>query len=184
MAVESIRPADDDDAAPPGGVVKFREVELEFRTIPEARRLATLIAHAFPEPERVEIGLAELLINAVEHGNLGITYDEKSALLDRGELGHEIDRRASRPELAARRVRVTVSRLTDRIVAAIEDEGSGFDWRAYLERDPPPSLDPNGRGIMIAREVSFDRLAYNERGNVVTAEVELDPVSRTRAKRA
>lgn len=181
MAVESIRPAEDDVAS--GAVVESREVEFEFRTIREARRLATSIARAFPEPGRVEVGLCELLINAVEHGNLGITYHEKSALLDRGDLAHEIDRRASQPELASRRVRVTVFRMADRVVASIEDEGSGFDWRTYLERDPAPSLDPNGRGIQIAREMSFDRMAYNERGNVVTAEVELNPVSGMRAKR-
>lgn len=157
--------------------------EFEFRTIREGRSLAATLSRSFPDPERVEVGLTELLVNAVEHGNLGITYDEKSTLLDRGDLGGEIERRASQPELASRRVRVRVWRTADRIVTAIADEGSGFDWRAFLKRAAEP-LDSNGRGILIAREMSFDRLVYNEQGNVVTAEVEITPVSRTRAKGA
>ena len=42
-----------------------------FRTLDEAKNLAAYIANCFPEPERAIYGLHELLINAVEHGNLG-----------------------------------------------------------------------------------------------------------------
>jgi anti-sigma regulatory factor (Ser/Thr protein kinase) len=156
--------------------------EFECRTVCEARRLAAVLARFYPDPDRVEIGLAELLINAVEHGNLGITYEEKAALLARGGLGHEIERRASRPELAARRVRAKVWQTADRLVTAIADEGAGFDWRAFLDGHRTEPDHANGRGLMIAREFCFDRVMFNELGNVVTAEVELTPVSRTRIK--
>lgn len=188
MEPTRLRRADDEDVTSPPASrespTPFAMGEFEFRTIGEGRSLATLLARAFPDPERVEIGLTELLVNAVEHGNLGITGDEKCALLERGELGIEIERRLAQPELSARRVRVTVWRTDETIVAAIADEGSGFDWHEWIDRDAPESLslDPNGRGILIARALSFDRLDYNERGNVVTAAVELTPMSGTRAK--
>ena len=50
-----------------------------FRTLDEARHLAALLAKSCPEPEHKTRGLSELLVNAVEHGNLGITYQEKAA---------------------------------------------------------------------------------------------------------
>jgi hypothetical protein len=43
-----------------------------FQTLQEANLLANSFAHACPKPEKVILGLSELFINAVEHGNLGI----------------------------------------------------------------------------------------------------------------
>lgn len=143
----------------------------EVRTLPEAKHLATLLAMAHPDPERVVIGLTELLVNAVEHGNLGITYEEKAALLERGGFEREIERRLALPALAGRRVKVTFRREADRLTTSIEDEGEGFDWRPYLDPDPERSLDVNGHGIAIARGVCFDEIAYLGRGNVVVATV-------------
>ena len=39
------------------------------------------------------IGLVELMINAIEHGNLGITYEEKTDLLDSNLWSVEVNRR-------------------------------------------------------------------------------------------
>ncbi|MEN8180423.1 MAG: response regulator, partial [Pseudomonadota bacterium] len=50
----------------------------QFRTLQEGRNLATLLANASPNAGNVVIGLSELMVNAVEHGNLGISYEEKS----------------------------------------------------------------------------------------------------------
>jgi anti-sigma regulatory factor (Ser/Thr protein kinase) len=146
-----------------------RETEYQIRTLAEAKELAARLAQAHPDPERVVIGLTELLVNAVEHGNLGITYREKADLLDRGDLQAEIERRLALPELAARRVKVTLCCDAETIATRIEDEGEGFDWLPYLDIDPERALDPNGHGIAIARGMSFDDVTYHGRGNVVVA---------------
>ncbi len=44
------------------------------------------------------MGLSELLVNAIEHGNLEIGYDEKSRLLQSEGWQGEIDRRLALPE--------------------------------------------------------------------------------------
>ena len=62
----------------------MHEAAFAFRTLHSARDIATVLANAFPDPKRVVIGLTELLVNAVEHGNLAITYDEKSRLREEG----------------------------------------------------------------------------------------------------
>lgn len=146
----------------------------QVRTLAEARDLATQLAGAHPDPDRVVIGLTELLVNAVEHGNLGITYREKADLLACGRYDAEIDRRLALPELACRRVQVTLHRAPEGIYTRIEDEGEGFDWRPFfVEADDDHLLDENGHGIAIARGVSFDDVTYEGRGNVVVATIRL-----------
>jgi anti-sigma regulatory factor (Ser/Thr protein kinase) len=147
----------------------------EIRTLPEAKRLAELLAEAHPDPQRVVVGLTELLVNAVEHGNLAITYQEKAELLERGDLQAEIERRLALPGLAERRVKVTFRREPEHLATSIEDEGEGFDWRPYLDYDPERALDANGHGIAIARGMCFDEVTYHGRGNVVVATVRLGP---------
>ena len=72
------------------------------------------------------IGLFELLINAIEHGNLGLSHEEKAALLAHGQLDEERERRLALPEYAARYVTTTFRRYPDRIEIEIEDQGDGF----------------------------------------------------------
>jgi phosphoserine phosphatase RsbU/P len=160
--------------APPPPSPPPEEAGYEVRTLAEARDLATLIASLHPDPDRIVIGLTELLVNAVEHGNLGITYEEKASLLDRGAYDAEISRRLALPAFASRKVKVKVTRDGVTLATRIEDEGDGFDWLPYLDVDPERALTCNGNGIAIAREMSFDELRYEGRGNVVVATVRLD----------
>ena len=146
-----------DDAPPP---LLPRRPPPDTRSARWRRRAisATRIASLHPDPDRVEIGLTELLVNAVEHGNLGITYEEKASLLERGGFDAEIARRLALPSLAARKVEVTISRNAVALAIRIQDEGDGFDWLPYLDVDPERALTYNGNGIAIAREMSFDDL--------------------------
>ena len=46
----------------------------------------------------------------------------------------------------------------------IMDQGCGFCWQNLVRNEPAPAeaaVEPNGHGIAIAREVSFDRLRFN-----------------------
>lgn len=138
-----------------------------FRTMEEARELAALLAHAYPNPSRVVTGLLELLVNAVEHGNLGITYEDKSRLLEAGQLDDEIERRLDDPVYGARHGVATFIRHGDNIHLSVIDEGAGFDWTPFLKLDVQRAFDTHGRGIATARMVSFDSLEYHGTGNHV-----------------
>lgn len=140
-----------------------------FRTLDEARTLAALVASAYDEPDKVGIGIYELLLNAVEHGNLGITYEEKSRLLAAGSWKAEIAHRLAMPEYAARHVTVEFDREPGSILLIIKDQGAGFDWRPYLDFTPERAFDAHGRGIAIAHKTCFTRLEYRGNGNEVTA---------------
>src|SRR5690349_9117876 len=107
-----------------------------FRTLDEAARLATLLSQMCGEPTAGILGLAELLINAVEHGNLAISYKEKSQLKREDSWQKEIERRLQLPEYKERKVLVEVERVPPNIQFTITDEGAGFDWRPYQQLDP------------------------------------------------
>ncbi len=133
--------------------------------------LSHCLAQSCPEPERVIQGLQELMINAVEHGNLGISYAEKGELMLSGAWLDEIQRRLSLPEFNRRFVMVHFQRLPDKIVFTVQDQGDGFDWQDFMDFSPERVFDLHGRGIAMARLTSFDRLEYQGNGNTVSAVV-------------
>ena len=155
----------------------MHEAAFTFNSLHSARDIATVLANAFPEPKRVVIGLTELLVNAVEHGNLGITYDEKSRLREEGRWEAEIESRLADPAHAYKQVRVRYTREIDQIRVYIEDEGPGFDWRKYVDMDPERAFDTHGRGIAMSRMISFDSIEYRGSGNRVEVTVRIDDES-------
>ena len=147
--------------------------DFRFRSLDEANRLAGLLASLCPAPETAALGLTELMVNAVEHGNLGIGYAEKAALKRDDAWEAEIGRRLALPEYRERQARISVRRTAAEIAFVIRDEGAGFDWRRYLDFDPERAFDPNGRGIAMARAMAFSRLEYRGSGNEVAASLKL-----------
>jgi anti-sigma regulatory factor (Ser/Thr protein kinase) len=142
----------------------------ELRTLPEAEALASALAACCPQPERRVCGLLELLANAVEHGNLELTGAEKQRLLTEGRWFAELEARLADPRYLPRRVRVDFERDAAGLVTlAIEDEGPGFDWREVLAREPAGAGAVQGRGIALARGLSFEDLVWEGRGNRVVA---------------
>lgn len=145
--------------------------EFHFQTLDEIGALIEVLASLCPTPELAASGLSELLVNAVEHGNLGISYDEKKRLRLEDAWEAEVARRQALPEYGDRVVMVRVKRHFDRIEFTVTDEGDGFDWQRYLEFDPDRLADPNGRGIATARALSFSNLEYLGNGNKVVATI-------------
>lgn len=146
-----------------------------FRTLEEAALLADFFAHTCSNPEEALLGLRELLINAVEHGNLGIGYDEKSHLIFNDAWNAEVARRLDLPEYRNHHVSIHFQRSTESLTFTINDHGKGFDWTRYLDFDPARVFDLNGRGIALARAKSFDAIEYRGNGNTVIATVKLGP---------
>ena len=119
-------------------------------------------------------GLTELLVNAVEHGNLGITYEEKTRLREQGRWEEEVASRLAAPEYAEKQVRVSYSRERDQIRVRIEDEGQGFEWQRYVDMDLERAFDTHGRGIAMSRMISFDDVQYLGVGNTVEVTVRIE----------
>ncbi len=145
----------------------------EFRSIEQARKLAGLLASVSPKSDKTAIGLWELMFNALEHGNLGITYEEKSWLIEKDMWYAEVLRRMALPENALKKIFVEFEHSENELRFLIRDQGSGFDWESFMELKPERAFEPNGRGIYMARTLSFDRLEYLGAGNEVSAVIAL-----------
>ncbi|WP_161539680.1 response regulator [Paramagnetospirillum kuznetsovii] len=140
-----------------------------FRTLDDVRSLAAVLAELCDRPDDVGMGLLELMINAVEHGNLGISYTEKSELRKTWRWEQEISRRLGVAPWSSRVARVRASHDCDDVVFVISDEGVGFDPGRFMQMEPARAFDLHGRGIAMANAASFSRLEYQGRGNVVMA---------------
>lgn len=124
---------------------------------------------------QLKLALTELLLNAVEHGNCGITYDDKTNWMDTNfDIYELIKERMKIPDIASRKVHLTFSLCSQQGLFTITDEGTGFDWRNMKN----PSSDENllmlhGRGIMMTRAV-VKKLTFNEKGNEVSFQIFFD----------
>lgn len=133
--------------------------------------MAPFIASYFPDPERVVMGISELLINAVEHGNLGISYDEKTHLNATGTWEEEVLKRQKHPQNINKKVKAIYNRSPDVVTLNIINEGAGFNWENYLEISPGRATDNHGRGIAMSRLMSFDHLEYRAPSNEVVCKI-------------
>lgn len=138
-----------------------------FKSLSDGREIAALLANACPEPDNVVLGLTELMINAVEHGNLGIGYEDKTRLNAAGEWENEIERRLALPVNRNKHVTIEFNRNHKEITFLITDQGDGFDWKPYMEISPERASDSHGRGIAMAKLISFNKIEYLGSGNKV-----------------
>lgn len=155
----------------------MREARFVLRTVAQARDIAAILANTCPDPSAAVVGLTELLLNGIEHGNLGISYDDKSGLTTREEWYAEVERRLSLPENMAKYVEIRFERDEAEIRFTIRDQGPGFDWQRYIEIDPRRAFDTHGRGIVMARTLSFSSIEYRGSGNEVVARIALSTPS-------
>jgi len=147
------------------------EAVFRFHSISEGEFLGLRIANACPVPERAAL-IMELITNAVEHGNLGISYEEKGKFLSNGTWFEEVERRLNLPEHAEKFVTLRMKRYEDKMTVLIEDQGQGFDFSRYFTLDETRLMDNHGRGIAMAR--AFLDLQYLGQGNRVLVTVPFD----------
>lgn len=144
-----------------------------LRSHQEAQWVTALLAKNCPKPDRVAAGLFELLVNAIEHGNFNLDYAEKSRLQAEGRWESTLEECLSDTVLGQKSVIIDYQRSATEISFTITDQGNGFDWQSYCVNEAAPWLERHGRGILIARKLSFDALEYQGAGNQVIAHIHL-----------
>ncbi|CEM61759.1 cyclic nucleotide-binding protein [Treponema phagedenis] len=113
--------------------------------------------------------MMELLLNAIEHGNCNISYEEKTAWLSQGKnMLDLIAIKQKEPEISKKKVYITYDITPERTQISIRDEGKGFDWRSRLKAEFKPDL--HGMGIKIIQNF-IQNLRYNDIGNEVSFEI-------------
>lgn len=123
------------------------------------------------ELNMIRLSLREMIINAIEHGNLGITYAEKTESLksDRNGYFDLVNRRQRDPMNIDKKVEIEYLISQEKAVYKITDEGKGFDYSSFINTDMSQlnhEMMTHGRGISLARSI-FDDIQYNKKGNQV-----------------
>jgi len=149
----------------------LKNANFQFRSLEDVRAISSLVACACDEAEKVAMGLSELMINAVEHGNLHIGYDEKSDLRKDDLWESEVAKRLEFPENKDKYATIEVINNLDSVTYTIIDQGNGFVWNNFLEFDTDRIMDNHGRGIAMANKLYFSNLEYQGNGNIVTVKV-------------
>lgn len=123
----------------------------------------------------LKLALTEMLTNAIEHGNCGISSEEKSAWLQNGkEMGDLLRTKNLDPAICNKRVTFEYSLEASKGNFFIADEGNGFDWRHIKDATESDNLlSLNGRGILMTKMVVRD-LIYNNKGNEVSFEIDFE----------
>lgn len=150
----------------------LKNAHFQFRSLEDVRAVSSLVACASDEPDKIAMGLSELMINAIEHGNLHIGYDEKSELRKQDLWELEIAKRLDLPENKNKYASIDIVNDSGAITYTITDQGNGFDWSEFMEFDTTRVMDNHGRGIAMANKLYFSKLEYQGNGNVVTVMVE------------
>ncbi len=123
--------------------------------------------------ERLHVSLFEMLMNAVEHGNCSISYDEKSRWLETHDTILDLIRdKCKDPEVRAKRVFFSYRITPERSYYTIRDEGHGFNWKERVDpNESEVNLSLHGHGIRMTQHY-VENLRYNDSGNEVSFELD------------
>lgn len=132
-----------------------------------ARTVSLVLSNISLNPERINLGLWEMLINAVEHGNLGISHEEKRMHVETDNMDDLVQERLQLDINKNKFVTVKFNIDSVKSYFDIQDQGEGFDWKKYWDIDASRLLNKSGRGIALARMAGFDKVDYLGIGNHV-----------------
>ncbi len=155
------------------GKIEYKHLKIVFENKFEnisniVQQLMHEIDVKFDDAEKIniELGLLELITNAVEHGNLEISYYQKQEALNNNELEKLYEQRANDSRYANRYIKVEYLFNDGYCQWTIQDQGRGFDYNSLPDPTKDNLLELNGRGIFISRFL-FDELTYLGCGNCV-----------------
>jgi CheY-like chemotaxis protein len=116
---------------------------------------------------RVGNALHEVLVNAIEHGNLELSSVLREAS-DRTAYVKLTEQRRLLQPYRDRRVFVTATYSHAQAVYVIRDEGPGFDPSILPDPLEPANLEKTtGRGLLLIRTF-MDEVSFNATGNEIT----------------
>ncbi len=134
----------------------------------EGRRIST-----------VALAFNEVLINAIDHGNLELPVNNFVATPESEEKENVLNLKNERlrdSRYADRKIILKYVFRDEEIMVTIVDEGSGFNTATvvdFLIKDDESTAEGCGRGIMLLK-YAVDEVRFNEKGNEVTLVIRSD----------
>jgi PAS domain-containing protein len=116
----------------------------------------------------IRLALREILINAIEHGNLNIKFEEKTQAMESGDYLNMIQERQKDHAFRKRKIFIDYLLKSEKLVYRVTDEGMGFDHARLTDLSEKAEKEMlfHGRGILMTT-ATFDEVTYNKKGNQV-----------------
>lgn len=116
----------------------------------------------------VRICIREILINAIEHGNLEISFHEKTDAIENNDYMEFLLARQKDLKYAGRSVKIDYLINKKILMFRITDDGPGFDHKKFFAQTTTSntSMLEHGRGLIMTRN-AFDTVVFNDKGNQV-----------------
>ncbi|NWF66624.1 MAG: response regulator [Campylobacterales bacterium] len=127
----------------------------------------------FMETPKIMVVMSELLLNALEHGNYQITFNQKQKMLEDGTFHSYLEELSHDITYFNKKIKILIIKYEyfnqNVFEISIEDEGLGFDVNLFFKKlKLQHSINQlNGRGIILSQKL-VDAVFYNEIGNKVT----------------
>jgi CheY-like chemotaxis protein len=156
----------------------LEETEFHFAFGNDFTRLQTLIGHLQDQMTQMQIvdknglirvgtALVEVLMNAIEHGNLEVSSELREDA-DSNAYKRLVEQRRHMAPYRDRRVHLTARFSRREAVYTVRDEGPGFDVSRLPDPTDPVNLEKSsGRGLLLIRTF-MDEVRFNATGNEIT----------------
>ncbi len=121
----------------------------------------------FDQTDRTRLGVAltEALLNAIFHGNLGVSSELREEGL--GVFFDQVKQRSHEEPYSGRHVFLEANWTPELCQFVIRDEGEGFDVASLPDpTDPENLVRASGRGVMLM-QMFMSEVHYNDVGNEV-----------------
>ncbi len=106
----------------------------------------------------------EIILNSLEHGQLGIDKEKRQKTKDENDYENYLDILCNRNKEP---IIVTYEKLEDSYRITVIDGGDGFEYKKYLKTNLSDSLKDSQKGIAIANSTKGIELKYKDQGNIV-----------------
>ncbi len=116
----------------------------------------------------VRIAIREIILNAIEHGNFEISFEDKTEALMNDNYFQILALKQKDEKYNQRRIEVEYRITPTMAEYSITDQGKGFDHRKVIQKGNRANDEmlSHGRGILMASNV-FDDIKFNNKGNQV-----------------
>lgn len=112
--------------------------------------------------------LYEVIMNAIEHGNLNILYETKKEWLKKNIYHKKLKELLKTDKALNTHVDITLQIDEDNITIIVKDQGLGFKPKQEAKKiNNDGFARESGRGIMMIKSY-FDDVKFNKKGNVIT----------------
>ena len=112
--------------------------------------------------------LYEVIMNAIEHGNLNILYETKKNWLKKNIYHKKLKELLKTEKAKNTHGEITLQIEDNNIIIIVKDQGLGFKPKQEAKKiNSDGFARESGRGIMMIKSY-FDEVKFNKKGNVIT----------------